>query len=569
MSFRKRLLAVVTTVRCPRYEALAVALAVAFGGAAAPAAQPAGDPYLAAVRCFADTVLTHGRDDYGKQSTPLFADGLHVETLEPARWQNRGETWVLSNFASQQPLLRLLDGLTALDGEPKYRQAAHEAARYALKHLQAPNGLLYWGGHLAWDLEGERPVGQGTDTHELKGHQPYYALMWRVDPQATGRLIEAIWAGHVLDWSLLDYNRHASVTKPVRPQWDHQFNEDIGVPFPAKGGNLSFANVTPPLLHGGTMLAVLADHRDALRWTRRLLYRWQQGKDPTTGLCGGQLSYRKQDRAQEALGHVHPTINEAKIVASYHQTCRYHQLPLAQMQAGEALVAAGGPRAEVGRELIRWASEDLLTYARRSYDPATGKFIAMMTDGTPIQWRKSRTGYYVPESFAPVKPDGIILWGYATAYRLTGERGHWQMARAIAKGLDLGDLGEPDGPRALRLDGEVGNWRVIYALLELHRATGDRELLQLACRVGQRVVKMQTESGLFPRPKRTFARTGDEAPLALLHLAAAIQGKRSRLPPAVYDSRFFHCEYHGELKEHQRKRADKRTYDHLVFYGGP
>ena len=33
-------------------------------------------------------------------------------------------------------------------------------------------------------------------------------------------------------------------------------------------------------------------------------------------------------------------------------------------------------------------------------------------------------------------------------------------------------------------------------------------------------------------------------------------------------SRFFHCEYHGQLEEHQQKRDDKRTYDHLVFYGG-
>ena len=31
--------------------------------------------------------------------------------------------------------------------------------------------------------------------------------------------------------------------------------------------------------------------------------------------------------------------------------------------------------------------------------------------------------------------------------------------------------------------------------------------------------------------------------------------------------RFFHCEYHGPLEEHQKKRADSRTYDHLVYYG--
>lgn len=550
-----------------RYLGLAVSL-MAIGGAACWAAEGGSGSYLSAVRAFADTVVDHGRDTYGKQHTPLFVDGLHGETLEPVRWQKSGETWVMSNFASQQPLLRLLDGLTALTGEARYRQAAEEATQYALKHLQAPNGLLYWGGHLAWDLEAEKPVGQGTDTHELKGHQPYYELMWRADQRATGRLMEAIWAGHILDWSLLDYNRHASVKRMVAPQWDRQFNETIEVPFPAKGGNLSFANVTPPLLHSGTMLAILADDNNALTWTRRLLYRWQQGEDPKTGLCGGQLSYRKGDRAQAALGHVHPTINEAKIVASYHQTCRYHQIPLAQMQAGEALIAAGGGRADLGREMIRWASDDLKVYAQRSYDSEKCVFAALMTDGTPIRWRESKTGYYVPESFAPVRPDSLILWNYAVAFRLTRDDAHWRMAGAMAKALGLGDLGQPSSGRSLRQDTDNGNWRVIYALLELHRATGDDGLLQLACHVADNVVKMQSKHGLFPRSGRVFARTGDEAPLALLHLAAALDGKQSLLPPPIYDSRFFHCEYHGPLEEHQKKRADKRTYDHLVFYGG-
>ena len=43
--------------------------------------------YLKPVRDFANTVLEHGRDSYGKEHTPLFVDGLHVETLEPATWQ--------------------------------------------------------------------------------------------------------------------------------------------------------------------------------------------------------------------------------------------------------------------------------------------------------------------------------------------------------------------------------------------------------------------------------------------------------------------------------------------------
>jgi len=489
--------------------------------------------------------------------------------MEPVRWRRRGQTWVLSNFASQQPLMRLLDALTALTGEATYRRAAEDATRYALKHLRGPNGLLCWGGHLAWDLDGERAVGQYADVHELKTHQPYYRLMWRVDAEAAARVAEMVWAAHILDWARLDYNRHASVRKEVGPGWDAAFDEEIEVPFPAKGNNLSFVNVTPPLMHSGVMLAILGDHADALTWTRRLLLRWQQARHRETGLCGGQLSYRAHDRAKEALGHVHPTINEAKIVASYHQTCRYHQLPLAQMQAAEALIAKGGPCANVGRELLAWAADDLKVYARHCYDPKTGRFVAMMIDGTPLQWKQARSGYYVPTSFSPRRPDGFLLWGYALAYRLTRDEAHWRMVRQLGKQLDLGDLGRPDGQgRAPRLDTDQRDWRLIYAALELNQAAGDRRLLELASRVADNLLKTQTPTGLFPRSGRDYARTGDEVPLALLHLAAAMDGKRSSLPPAVLDSRFFHCEYDGDLQAHQKKRADRRTYDHLVFYGG-
>ncbi len=104
-------------------------------------------------------------------------------------------------------------------------------------------------------------------------------------------------------------------------------------------------------------------------------------------------------------------------------------------------------------------------------------------------------------------------------------------------------------------------------LLQLHRATGDRSMLRAACRIADNLLKLQKESGLFPRPGRDYARTGDEIPLALLHLTAALEGKSDKMPQPMFDRRFFHCEYHGKLDEHQQKRADKRTYDHFVFYG--
>jgi hypothetical protein len=99
--------------------------------------------YLNAVREFADNVLKYGRDTYGPKHTPLFVDGLNVNNHEPVKWIDPdGYKWVLSNFASQQTLMRTLDGLSSITREPKYRQAAMDATKYMFDNLQAPNGRI-------------------------------------------------------------------------------------------------------------------------------------------------------------------------------------------------------------------------------------------------------------------------------------------------------------------------------------------------------------------------------------------------------------------------------------------
>jgi pectate lyase len=193
-----------------------------------------------------------------------------------------------------------------------------------------------------------------------------------------------------------------------------------------------------------------------------------------------------------------------------------------------------------------------------------------MTDGTPLKWRQAKTGYYIPESFAPRNPDGHLLWSYAMAYRLSEDKNIWKMLGHLTRTMGIGDIGSPAGTgQALKLDTENADWRMIYALLELHRATDSSSMMKMARRIADNLLKLQTSTGLFPRAGRRYARTGDEIPLALLHLAAALEGQSDKMLPPMFDGRFFHCEYHGELAENQKKRGDKRTYDNYVFYGSP
>ena len=91
------------------------------GPAGAGSRSDPSDPnrYLNAVREFGDNVLKYGRDTYGPKQTPLFVDGLNVNTHEPVKWiASNGDRWILSNLASQQTLLRTLDGLTTITADP-------------------------------------------------------------------------------------------------------------------------------------------------------------------------------------------------------------------------------------------------------------------------------------------------------------------------------------------------------------------------------------------------------------------------------------------------------------------
>ena len=86
--------------------------------------------YLEGARRFADCVIQNGQDTYGKEQTPLFVDGLNTHTHGPVKWislkgdwqtaTGTGE-WILSNFAAQQTLLRILDGIVLTANDARIR----------------------------------------------------------------------------------------------------------------------------------------------------------------------------------------------------------------------------------------------------------------------------------------------------------------------------------------------------------------------------------------------------------------------------------------------------------------
>ncbi len=156
--------------------------------ATASAPEPRPDRFVEAVQSFAEVALQHGRDTYGPKHTPLFVDGINMETHAPVMWRSRdGHPWVLSDLGNQQIFFRTLVGLSVLTGDPRYKQSAVAATRYALTNLMA-KGLHAWGGHMAYNASEDVTVcaeDKGR-VHELKCHYP--PRLGEIRPRRAARL---------------------------------------------------------------------------------------------------------------------------------------------------------------------------------------------------------------------------------------------------------------------------------------------------------------------------------------------------------------------------------------------
>jgi len=498
-------------------------------GFAFAAVGDSGRRYRNAVRQYAENAIKYGRDTYGKKRTPLFVEILDPATHEPVKYKRGGKEWILSNLSYHQSFLRTLVGLSNLTGQPKYRQAAEQAVRYAFDHLRSPNGLLYWGGHVAYEMVADEAVfcvGKSFH-HELKSHYPYYELMWEINPKATKKFIEAFWDTHILNWSKLDMNRHGDYRKKRGKLWKHQYRGGK-VFFVGKG--LSFCNAGSDLFYAAALLHKFTGKREPLVWAKRLARRYAETRDPKTGLGGYQYSQVKYDRARAQFGKEFGELAlEGKILHCPRARIRYAVMGICQLKLGELL-------GQAGIEFRQWALDDLSAYGRHVYNPRNNTFVHMFSDGTELTPKNvKRSGYFgSPKSFVPYKGDPLFFWAYALAYRISEDPFHWQMARSIGRGNGLGDMGEtPTSGAKCKMDTKCDDPYAVFGLLELYRRTADPAMLKLAQKVADNILKNRFRKGFFViSGKNPLANLDTLDPLALLHLAAAMQGRPDAVPEA-------------------------------------
>ncbi|MBN2292985.1 MAG: hypothetical protein JXM70_11200 [Pirellulales bacterium] len=215
--------------------------------------------YLNTVQAFADAMLEHGRDRYGREHTPLFAAALDRKTMSVPRgdlrrhllelsrdeWGIRTHDRMLSgaNPMHDQNLYQVLYALTAATGDRRYAQEADKTLKWFFEHCQSPaTGLLTWGEHMGWDFFTEKPI---SDAHEfpdgpLRRMLAYardnheYTRPWllsdrcfQLAPQPSARFARGVWEHQIGDHKTGNFSRHAGYRR---------HSPDRNAQFPRHGG---------------------------------------------------------------------------------------------------------------------------------------------------------------------------------------------------------------------------------------------------------------------------------------------------------------------------------------------
>ena len=383
---------------------------------------------------------------------------------------------------------------------------------------------------------------------ELKCHYPYYELMWETNPKATKALIENTWNSHILNWSNLDFNRHGA-PKNMGKLWDNEY-EGGEVFFWGKG--LTFLNSGSDIYYAAALLSGLSGDKKPMAWAKRLAHRYVETRNPKTGIGGFQFSQTnawcngpeiRGDRAEyqygdDFKGHL---VVEGTLFMPYHRPSTRPQI--CQMAIGDMLGADGA-------EFSQWAIEELTAWGKSAYRMEDSSFIPMLTDGTNMEgYVCKKEGYFGPKGrvVKAAKASPLEFWAYSMAFRISGDAFLWEMARNIARSNDLGDIGTTDTKPELNLNTGSSDTSALFGFLELYKKTQNEAYLDIAKRIGDNIVKDRFHEGFFTRSERhPFAKFDRAEPLALLHLAAAMEGKSDSVPAYCGGAGFYAAAYDSQ-----------------------
>jgi hypothetical protein len=471
----------------------------------------------------------------------MFVDGLSVLNYSPSRWKFRAPyaadygyptNSIPASFGNNQQLEVTLRELTRLTGLSKYQSAARAAATYALNNLRNRNGMLYWGHFATYDAShevvvglgppeevGEAPQAVGTSAsvplRYMNALAPDYRYLYGINPSAIGNDISQMFKDGIFYWQNLSFKRILSFKTPGIGAWERSsvINTNQMVPFPSQV-NMSHWQYASPYIHGGLYYYQLTGDERAWKTVRQMIERFVDVRNPETNLGPGLYGYRPEEVSLLTTTNID----------------RYKYFP-AFLLKGAELYGVSTPK---GSELLRLGIEELVAFSTYMHVSGTDDYRIVDLNGNPLGENRE------------VLPG--VLWNLALGYRLSRNDSLWQATRDIIKGYGLGDIGTPAGqeiqvstaPFELRpiensdhpLARDRGrdvdmNAFVVHALVELYEATGRLEYISMAENAANSIVSELYDNGLFVRQKNgLYGQLAHMAPLALIHLEAAKQGKK-------------------------------------------
>jgi|GEM_PF-951890 len=501
-----------------------------------------------------DRMIDHAKDRYGDEPGIMFTDGFHAQTGEPQRWRD----FVPSNVARQQNFLRVLDSLTTLTGNERYRRLARAWMDYAMTAIVEPKShLFHWGGHGCFDLISKKPM---FGCHEFKFVFPYYRFLHDVNPWTVERFIEGLWFKHVKDTKRLLYNRHGFYTwwlgrspsdietgrEQIEP-WAWSYSKPKLPIVQTTTHHCAFRSIAVDLMYAAAHQHSFTGDEKPMTWALRLMDQFEGMRHPTTGLMPAQYSHFEPCRARESL---RPPLGERDDLNESTMLPRWAIMSSAWTAIG--LLALGDDLGSAADPFRDHVTRDLAALSEHIYDRDTGCFLPGARDGSRIEPSDilPDVGYLLPEEFEPIAADGMMFLAYARAYRVTKQQTFFDMAIHLAQSMGWGDGLLPGGTtdfaslarvspfmENLSPDGPHANLNDACALvgcLELYRVTGQAEHLSLATALGDRLISDYYGDGFFHQrhadQRDGYVLLDDSVLWALTHLVAAQQGCEQDLP---------------------------------------
>lgn len=471
------------------------------------------------VRTCLDTLIEHGRDDYGEIQSPLFMAVLDADTRRSprsplsldslvrleGRIHRRGERG--SNLWYDQTLLRALKRTSQLTGDEKYQTAAEDYVRYFLSHCRKQvdgeqtylNGMPAWGTHVYWDCFADRPGGDGDGNgpHEILVFVADWQAMHALAPEQVERIVEGIWIHHVVDKQSGLHNRH-----------DDQ----------RQGCDFAFSGSS--FLHAFASLYRATGNPEYLQRARTVAdWHWSHRNEQTglTADCPGLTERYDGNHCFTTVAGPHALA----LLQAYRQT---------------------------GDPYFRDAAVGYIkSYDAHAWDPEAGTYWAMLKlDGTPLPDRPKGAGYDAYAPYGHVNVWRTTMFSYeftlaaaqaaVEAYALSVDEdaadtellaiaNRWAGVVEAALPLHTGRRWKTEleaaMPRAIETGGAYAEdyGRAISLFTNLHRLTGEAKHKKLAEQLADEAIDKLFHNGVFlGHPAKPYYETTNGVGLLLVAL---------------------------------------------------